>query len=703
MAETKNTLVIVESPAKAKTIGKFLGNRYKVVASNGHVRDLPKSQLGVDVEHGFAPKYITLRGRGEVLERIKKEAKEADRILLATDPDREGEAISWHLANVLKLDPKSKCRIEFHEITSAAVKSAIKTPRTINMDLVDAQQARRVLDRIVGYKISPILWAKIRKGLSAGRVQSVATRIVCDREDEINDFIPEEYWVLSAKLRVSAKKTIDVRFYGTDDSKVDLGSEAEANAIVARAGDAKFTASEVKKSEKHKHAAPPFTTSSLQQEASRKLSFTTKRTMMIAQQLYEGVEIGKKGATGLITYIRTDSVRIADEAQQAARAYIGTAYGEAYVPETPNVYRGRRNAQDAHEAIRPTDVTNDPKTLKQYLSGDQYKLYKLIYERFLASQMSDAVLEQTAVTFDANGVQFKATGSRTQFAGFSAVYTESRDADDEDVVQLPPIREGEQFEKESIDAQQKFTQAPPRYTEATLVRTLEEKGIGRPSTYAPTISTIVDRGYIMREKKSLVPTELGFAVTGLMKQSFPDVVDIAFTANMEEELDSVEDGSERWQSVIGEFYTPFMKTVEEASAKAERIKIPDEVSNVPCENCGAMMVYKMGRFGKFLACPNFPTCRTTKSIIEKVDGVVCPKCGAAIIKRHGRKKAFYGCERYPDCDFVSWDMPVKATCPKCGGMMVQKRGQNGTYIMCMDPECKTILRKSRKADADAEV
>ena len=699
MAETKHTLVIVESPAKAKTIGRFLGSKYKVIASNGHVRDLPKSQLGVDVEHAFEPKYITLRGRGDVLERIKKEAKEADKILLATDPDREGEAISWHLAQILKLDPKSKCRIEFNEITAATVKGAIKKPRAINMDLVDAQQARRVLDRIVGYRISPILWIKIRKGLSAGRVQSVATRIVCDREDEINAFIPEEYWTLTAKLKAGSKKTFDVRFFGADGNKIDLKTEEQTNAIIARIGDAPFTATEVKKSEKHKHAAPPFTTSSMQQDASRKLSFTTKRTMMVAQQLYEGVEIGKKGATGLITYIRTDSVRVADEAQQAARAYIGETYGSAFVPRTPNVYRGRRNAQDAHEAIRPTDVNNDPKTLKAFLSSDQYKLYKLIYDRFLASQMSDAILEQTSVTFDVNSVQFKATGSYTQFAGFAAVYTEGKDLEDEDVVQLPPIAEGEQFRKESLDPQQRFTQAPSRYTEATLVKTLEEKGIGRPSTYAPTISTVVERGYIMREKKSLVPTDLGFAVTGLMKQSFPDIVNIAFTANMEEELDSVEDGSEKWQQVVGKFYGPFSKTVEEASEKVEKIKIPDEVSDVPCDKCGAMMVYKMGKFGKFLACPNFPTCRNTKSIIETVEGVTCPKCGAAIIKRHGRKKVFYGCERYPDCDFVSWDLPVKTRCPKCGGMMVQKRGQNGTYIMCMDPNCKAILRKSKKSDA----
>lgn len=699
MAETKNTLVIVESPAKAKTIGRFLGAQYKVVASNGHVRDLPKSQLGVDVAHDFTPKYITLRGRGDVLERIKKEAKEADRILLATDPDREGEAISWHLAQILKLDTGSKCRIEFHEITSNAVKSAIKKPRTINMDLVDAQQARRVLDRIVGYKISPILWIKIRKGLSAGRVQSVATRIVCDREDEINAFVPEEYWTLTARLRSGAKKTFDVRFFGLDGRKVDLKTEEQTNAVIARIGDAEFTATEVKQAEKRKHAAPPFTTSSMQQDASRKLGFTTKRTMMVAQQLYEGVEIGKKGATGLITYIRTDSVRIADEAQKAARAYIADTYGEAYLPNTPNVYRGRRNAQDAHEAIRPTDVKNDPKTLKPFLTSDQYKLYKLVYERFLASQMSEALLDATTATFDANGAQFKATGSRVRFAGFSAVYTEGRDLSEEDDVQLPAIAEGDRFPKDSLEGQQKFTQPPARYTEATLVKTLEEKGIGRPSTYSPTISTIIDRGYIMRDKKTLVPTELGFAVTSLMKSSFPDIVDIAFTANMEEELDSVEDGSEQWQSVVGAFYGPFMETVGTAEKSAEKIRIPDEVSDIPCDKCGAMMVYKTGRFGRFLACPNFPTCRNTKSIVETVEGVPCPKCGAAIVKKHGKKKVFYGCERYPECDFTSWDLPVKTKCPKCGGLMVQKRGQNGTFIQCADPDCREILRRAKKSDA----
>ncbi len=698
MASNVKNLVIVESPSKAKTIEKYLGKDFLVKASMGHLRDLPKSTMGVDFDNDFAVQYQAMPGKEKVISELKRAAAEAENVYLATDPDREGEAISWHLKELLEIPENKILRVTFNEITRGVVQKAIQSPRGIDYDLVDAQQARRVLDRIVGYKISPILWVKIRKGLSAGRVQSVATRIVCDREDEINAFRPEEYWTLTAKLKAGARKTFDVRFFGVDGNKVDLRTGEQTEEIMQRVGDAPFTAAEVKRSEKRKHAAPPFTTSSMQQDASRKLSFTTKRTMMVAQQLYEGVEIGKKGATGLITYIRTDSVRVADEAQKAARTYIAETYGDTYVPGAPNVYAGRRNAQDAHEAIRPTDVNNDPKTLKAYLSSDQYKLYKLVYERFLASQMSDELLEQTVVTFDANGAQFRATGSHTLFAGFSAVYTEGKDTEDEELVQLPAIAQGEQFQKESLDPQQKFTQAPPRYTEATLVRTLEEKGIGRPSTYAPTISTVVERGYIMREKKSLVPTELGFAVTGLMKQSFPDIVNIAFTANMEEELDSVEDGSERWDKVVEAFYGPFMTTVDAAEKNVEKIKIPDEVSDVPCDKCGAMMVYKMGRFGKFLACPNFPTCRNTKSIVEKVDNVVCPKCGAAIVKKHGKKKMFYGCERYPDCDFMSWDLPVQTPCPKCGGIMVQKHGQNGTYIMCMDPNCKAILRKTKKAD-----
>ena len=688
-----DTLVIVESPAKAKTIGKFLGSKYKVVASNGHVRDLPKSTLGVDPDKGFKPKYITLRGRGDVLETIRREAKDAKHVLLATDPDREGEAISWHLAEILDLDVKDKCRIEFNEITANAVKNSIKHPRTINMDLVDAQQARRVLDRLVGYKISPILWHKVQKGLSAGRVQSVATRIICDREEEINEFVPEEYWNIVAKL--NGAKVFEARYFGENGKKKDGHNEAEATEIKNRVAKAPVMVTECKTAEKRRHAPAPFTTSGLQQEASRKLGFTTKRTMMIAQQLYEGVELGKRGPVGLITYIRTDSVRVASEAQEAARARIADAYGAEYVPAKPNIYKGRRGAQDAHEAIRPTDLGNDPKSLKDLLSSEQYKLYKLIYERFLASQMSELVQSVTTVQFDASGATFRSSGTKTVFDGYTAVYTESRD-DDENEVALPSIQQGDTFTAKSIDTQQRFTQPPPRYTEASLVHTLEEKGIGRPSTYAPTISTVIDRGYVARDKKLLVPTDLGFIVTNLMKKSFPDIVDVAFTANMEEELDAVEDGKMEWTSLMRQFYDPFIVTVQKADEQLEKVKIPDEVSDVVCDKCGAMMVYKNGRFGKFLACPNFPNCRNTKPVIEKLE-VPCPKCGSAILKRRSKKgNTFYGCERYPDCDFTSWNPLVKQKCPKCGGYMVQKRGHNGTFIACADPNCAYILREKKK-------
>ena len=692
MAES---LVIVESPAKAKTIEKFLGSKYKVVASQGHIRDLPKSQLGVDVENGFAPKYIALRGRKDVLETIRKEAKKADKIYLATDPDREGEAISWHLAEVLKLDEKSKCRIEFNEITSTAVKGSFKKARPINMNLVDAQQARRVLDRLVGYKISPILWAKVRKGLSAGRVQSVATRIICDREEEINEFVPKEYWTITAQLQ--GKKPFEAKFVNWGELK-ELHTKEETDRVLGRIEGKPFVTSEVKAAEKKRHAAPPFTTSSLQQEASRKLNFTAKRTMQVAQQLYEGVDIGKKGPVGLISYIRTDSVRISKEAQEAALGFIQAQYGPEYVPAQPNVYRGRSNAQDAHEAIRPTDLKNSPKELKASLSADQYKLYKLIYERFLASQMSEAVLEATTVAFDVNGVSFRATGVRTLFAGFTVIYTEGRDDQGEKEVQLPPIREGDSFEPKAVTPEQKFTQPPARYTEATLVKTLEEKGIGRPSTYAPTITTIVDRGYVLREKKTLQPTELGFVVTRLMKENFKGIVDVAFTAGMEEKLDKVEEGQVPWQQVVEDFYTPFEKDLEAAGANIDKVKLPDPVSDVPCDKCGAMMVIKTGRFGKFLACPNFPECRNTKPLIEKLD-VQCPKCGGDIIKRHTKKgKNFYGCSNYPNCDFVSWDKPVPGKCPKCGGILVQRMGQNGPFIACADRNCGYIQRGKKEKE-----
>lgn len=692
------TLVIVESPAKAKTIGKFLGNHYKVIASNGHVRDLPKSQIGVDVEHDFEPKYITLRGRGEVLEKIRKEAKKADKIYLATDPDREGEAISWHLAHILHLDPASKCRIVFNEITANAVKSSIKNARPIDMRLVDAQQARRVLDRLVGYKISPILWAKVQKGLSAGRVQSVATRIICDREQEIMDFVPEEYWSITAHLHEkNSKKNFDAKYYGEDGKKRELRSEADAKSVLERIEGAAFTVSELKTGEKTRHAAPPFTTSSMQQEAARKLGFTTKRTMMVAQQLYEGIDIGGKGPVGLISYIRTDSVRVAKEAQDAAITYIGKRFGERYVPAKPNVYKGRASAQDAHEAIRPTLIDNEPQKIKEHLSNDQFKLYKLVYERFLASQMSDARYATTTASIDANGCIFRANGVRTLFDGFTAVYTEGRDDVQEKEVTLPELHENDTLERTKIDPEQRFTQPPPRYTEATLVKTLEEKGIGRPSTYSPTISTIIDRGYVSREKKLLVPTELGFVVTGLMCEHFSDIADVKFTAGMEEKLDGVESGKDEWKTVIREFYGPFKIALDKAEKEIEIIDIPDEISDVKCDKCGALMVYKTGRYGRFLACPNFPACRNTKAIVEKID-VPCPKCGSALVKRKGKRgKTFYGCERYPDCDFVSWDKPTNIRCEKCGGMMVQKIGRNGSYVICMDKDCGHILRNTKKA------
>ena len=695
-------LVIVESPAKAKTIGKFLGSKYKVVASNGHVRDLPKSQLGVDVDHDFEPKYITLRGRGDVLENIRREAKAAKKIYLATDPDMEGEAISWHLARILKMDANSPCRIVFNEITSNTVKKSVKEPRAINMDLVDAQQARRVLDRLVGYKISPILWAKVRRGLSAGRVQSVAVSIICDREQEINDFVPEEYWNITAKLKVQgSRKPLEAKFYGIDGKKLDVHDEKTANDIIARSGN-EFTVSDVKTSEKSRHAPAPFTTSSMQQEAARKLGFTTKLTMLIAQQLYEGVEIHGKGTTGLITYIRTDSVRIADEAQKAALEYISDTYGKDYVPNKPNIYKGRKGAQDAHEAIRPADIRLTPQEAKASLNASQYKLYKLIYERFIASQMTEAKLETTSVSFDANGCTYRSAGTKVLFPGYTAIYTEGRDDSAEEEAAIPTVSANDMFRAEKVEKEQKFSQPPARYTEASLVKLLEEKGIGRPSTYAPTISTIIERGYVRREKKQLVPTELGFVVTKIMKENFSDIVDIKFTADMESKLDLIKDGEEPWKEVIREFYGPFEKTLEKASESIEKVVIPDEVSDVKCEKCGSMMVYKMGRFGKFLACPNFPTCRNTKAIVEKTD-VNCPLCGGEIIKRKSKKgKVFYGCEKYPECSFVSWDKPVKEKCPKCGGLMVHKMGHGGGFDACIAEGCGYTTKQNKQDKKGSE-
>ena len=686
-----NKLVIVESPAKAKTIGKFLGRGYKVEASQGHVRDMPKSQIGVDIENGFEPKYITIRGRGEILNRIRKEARSASRIYLATDPDREGEAISWHLANVLDIDGNSPCRIEFHEVTSKAVKAAVKNPRAIDMDLVNAQQARRVLDRLIGYKISPLLWRKIKKGLSAGRVQSVAAKMVCDREQEIDLFVPEEYWTITAGFTIG-KASVSARFTGFGAEKAELKSREEADRVLADCKGAQFQVSRIKKSERRKYPAAPFTTSNLQQEASRKLNFTTQKTMQIAQQLYEGVEIAGEGSQGLVTYIRTDSTRIADEALADVRAMIAENYAPEYLPEKPNVYKTRSSAQDAHEAIRPTDVRRRPDAIKASLSRDQYKLYKLIYERFISSQMTPAVYDTLSVDIDAqSGARFHFNAQKLRFAGFTAVYEEGQDdsAEEASVKNLPDLEEGMAAEAGEIAADQHFTQPPPRYTEASLVRAMEEKGIGRPSTYAPTISTIINRGYVARENKRLIPTELGKIVNELMCKNFPNIVDITFTAGMEEELDEVEAGKVEWHKLISEFYGPFEKTLEEADKNIEKVAIEDQVSDVPCEKCGAMMVYKMSRYGKFLACPNFPECRFTMALPKNI-GVPCPKCGGELLERISRKgRKFYGCEHYPECDFVSWERPVKEKCPVCGGRMVFKAGPKGTFFhVCVEETCR---------------
>ena len=686
-----NKLVIVESPAKAKTIGKFLGRGYKVEASQGHVRDMPKSQIGVDVEHGFEPKYITIRGRGEILNRIRKEARSASKIYLATDPDREGEAISWHLANVLGIAEDAPCRIEFHEVTSKAVKAAVKNPRTINMDLVNAQQARRVLDRLIGYKISPLLWRKVKKGLSAGRVQSVATKMICDREEEIDIFVPEEYWTISAPFTIGKAK-VSARFTGFGGDKAELHNQQEAQAVVDACRDATFRVSIIKKGERRKYPAAPFTTSNLQQEASRKLGFTTQKTMQIAQQLYEGVEIAGEGSQGLVTYIRTDSTRIADEALEAVRAMIADNYSAEYLPEKPNIYKTRSSAQDAHEAIRPTDILRRPDAIKASLSRDQFKLYKLIYERFVSSQMTPAVYDTLSVDIDAStGARFHFNAQKLRFAGFTAVYEESQDdaAEEASVNNLPELSEGMAAEAGEIQPDQHFTQPPPRYTEASLVRTLEEKGIGRPSTYAPTISTIISRGYVARENKRLIPTELGKIVNDMMCKNFPNIVDIAFTAGMEEELDEVEAGKVEWHGIIADFYGPFEKTLEEADKNIEKVAIEDQVSDVPCEKCGAMMVYKMSRYGKFLACPNFPECRFTMALPKNI-GVPCPKCGAELLERISRKgRKFYGCEKYPECDFVSWDRPVADKCPLCGERMVLKSGPKDTlFHVCVNENCR---------------
>ena len=690
----KKHLVIVESPAKAKTIGKYLGKDYEVKASMGHLRDLPKSKLGVDIEHDFEPVYQPIRGKEELISELKKAAKSSDTVYLATDPDREGEAISWHLKALLNLDDEKAKRVTFNEITKKVVSESIKEPRAIDQDLVDAQQARRVLDRIVGYQLSPLLWKKVRRGLSAGRVQSVAVRMVDDREKEIQAFEAQEYWTLDADLTDEAThKTFEAHYYGKDGKKVEPASGEQVDGIIADIGDKPFTVTNIKRTDKQRSPSLPFTTSTLQQEASRKLGFTTQKTMQIAQQLYEGVDIEGRGTLGLISYIRTDSVRLSDEAVAAAREAIAARYGAEYVPEKPNVYKGRKSAQDAHEAIRPANIDLRPEEIKASLTKDQFNLYKLVYLRFVACQMADALYETQQIEIASDsGVVLRSSAERLKFAGFTAVYEEGTDdapnQDEHGSSLMADVSEGDHAELLSDEATQHFTQAPARYTEASLVRALEEKGIGRPSTYAPTISTILARGYVMREKKQLFPTELGIMITNMMEEYFADIVDIAFTAGMEEQLDEVEEGKLDWHKVLSDFYGPFEKTLENAEAKIEKVEIKDEVSDVPCDKCGAMMVYKLGRYGRFLACPNFPDCRNTKAIQIEIDAP-CPKCGGKLLQKTSRKgRKFYGCERYPECDFVSWEMPVREKCPKCGSYMTLSRTKKGDFYVCANETCR---------------
>ena len=658
-------LIIVESPAKANTIKKFLGGSTKVLASMGHIRDLPKSKLGVNTEKDFEPEYINIRGKGDLIKELKKEAKLAKQVYLATDPDREGEAIAWHLAHILEIPEDSVCRVTFNEITKETVQSSIKKPRKIDMNLTDAQQARRVLDRIVGYKMSPLLWKKVKKGLSAGRVQSVAVKLICDREDEIEKFIPEEYWNITAQLKAkSSKKSFEAKFYGIDDNsnetpkKLEIHSKEEVDAILAKIKDKDFIVKNVAKSEKKRNPAPPFTTSTMQQEASRKLNFTLKRTMSIAQGLYEGVRVPEKGTVGLITYMRTDSTRISDEARAAAKNYIESTYGEKYYEN--RFYRTKQNAQDAHEAIRPTYVELSPDKVKDSLTPEQYKLYNLIYNRFIASQMSAAIYDTTSVDIDVNNYIFKTNGQTLKFKGFMTLYVEDVDnsKNKEDIITLPELEVNQKLDVKKIEPKQSFTEPPARYTEASLVKSLEEKGIGRPSTYSPTITTILERRYIQKEKKQLVPTELGKIVNKLLTENFKDIINVEFTAKIEEEFDEIAEGKEYWKNVIREFYGPFSVEIARVEKELEHVVLVDEVSDVPCDKCGRMMVYKYGRYGKFLACPGFPECKNAKPIIETVD-VPCPCCGGTVqVRKTKRRKNYYICENNPaSCNYISWNKP----------------------------------------------
>ena len=690
-------LVIVESPAKVKTIKKFLGSSYVVTASNGHVRDLPKSQLGVDVEHDYEPKYITIRGKGDILAGLRREVKKADRVYLATDPDREGEAISWHLSKALKLEDKKTYRISFNEITKNAVKASLKNAREIDMDLVDAQQARRILDRVVGYKISPLLWAKVKRGLSAGRVQSVALRIIADREEEINAFIPEEYWTLDANLKVEGeKKPLVAKFYGTDKKKMTIRSKEELDEILKEVDKADYSVEDIKKSERTKKAPVPFTTSTLQQEASKALNFATSKTMRIAQQLYEGIDIKGNGTVGLITYLRTDSTRISEEADANVRDYIAENYGREYVAaEEKKSGNGNKNIQDAHEAIRPTDVSRTPVAMKESLSRDQFRLYQLIWKRFVASRMQPARYETTSVRIAAGQYRFTVAASKIVFEGFRSVYTEAGEEKEENNVLFKSLDKDSKLSKIDFESKQHFTQPPAHYTEAALVKTLEEWGIGRPSTYAPTISTIIARRYVAKENKNLYLTEIGEVVNNIMKQSFPSIVDVNFTANMESLLDGVAEGKVNWRTIIENFYPDLEDAVEKAEEEQERVKIEDEVTDVICDQCGRNMVIKYGPHGRFLACPGFPECRNTKPYLEKI-GVPCPVCGKEVVLRKTKKgRKYYGCEDNPECEFMSWQKPSLKKCPRCGSYMVEK----GNKLLCSDEQCGYVENKENSKNS----
>lgn len=681
-------LVIVESPAKVKTIKKFLGKNYEVDASNGHVRDMPKSQLGFDPANDYEPKYITIRGKGDILSKLRKEVKKADKVYLATDPDREGEAISWHLSQALKLDPAKTCRISFNEITQKAVKESLKKPRDIDMDLVNAQQARRMLDRMVGYRISPLLWAKVKRGLSAGRVQSVALRIICDREDEINAFIPEEYWSLDVKLAIAGeKKLLTARYYGDESGKKEIRSRQELDAITANLKEADYQVLEVKRGERAKKAPLPFITSTLQQEAAKTLNFSTQKTMRLAQQLYEGVDIKGQGTVGLITYLRTDSVRISEEADAAARSYIRENYGERYVSTEENVKKGNSRIQDAHEAIRPSDITRTPVLVKESLSRDQFRLYQLIWNRFAASRMSQAMYETTAITIGAAGSRFHVAASKLVFDGFMSVYTTDEDEKGDNNVLLNAVDTNTKLSFRELEEKQHFTQPPAHFTEASLVKALEELGIGRPSTYAPTITTILARRYVAKENKNIYVTELGEVVNSIMKDAFPTIVDESFTANMESLLDKVEEGTVNWKAIVKNFYPDLEQAVQEAEKDLEKVKIEDEVTDQVCEMCGRNMVIKYGPHGRFLACPGFPECKNTKPYLEKI-GVPCPKCGKELVLKKTKKgRKYYGCEDNPNCDFMSWQRPSTTKCPKCGGYMVEK----GNKLVCTDTSCGYVV------------